>query len=959
MAEPTTPIKKLDSALEAYLAKFEFDAGDILAKNGVTGLKRLKQLAEGAHRDIRKEIEAKLDRFQLVIWKTDVLSLENIRNPNAPTTAKPDGPDAEAKRKKLSEAIAEAENLKRAAGEANAKNDAALKDQVANGFNELGARLKRDGIGQLPSVTAAGSDLAAALVSTVSLLEKFDQSLVASINRGRLSVDAMIEDLELFKGYQIRDPFQHERVVMATAGNAIRLATGVNTERLLKQGGKDETVTHSYKSQKASVSVLNQIGKWGSSWSTVNTFSASGFVGSGIGSGSVSVNAGGSREEEAQGLSEQSGVEAHALIVKRSYVRKKTLVFDTDDLRLSGAAEEAIREKILKETDDSKRRELIKEFFIDYGSHVFTRYTLGGVYVQEAAASSKDEKLKQELSNNVATAANWAVEASASYAGIGGSGRSSSAVKSSQHAESGKYSSTNVEVAGQTVDVSFSSLGGQSGLPMDMWRASLEYNPQWAVIEAKPEHTFPVWELIKRLEGISVDSVRKLVEQFRKVWQEDIYTVRLRLKRFESPPTAASAACQQSVKLDRGYKVISGGAAVIGGTDGETGHFIYESYPVKNQDGTWSWYASSHEVGGRSDGPNHYKARLVVAAIGVFDPEDNLDVHIESKPIRDKKRNQDVTVPMPSDYVLTGGGVKQTNSETAGTEKWATTAFLAASHPVISEGAPSWFVRTESHQFVDRHEIEAYAIGIRAKDGRKPGAQIESLLTDAKFDPARSAHSKHGIVIGGGAAALDRSQALYASWPSSLSEWEAKAAKKAWATGASSDSADRKREIAWPKIVALKFGESFLQCVNRYSLDDKFYQLEPGPTICNQLCLLEVAEPEHGDGIVFKGWNKKYLGDVSRSVDRETKNRMEFYKDVYDQFCILKTHSLGGNEVALETHNKTFVGITTEEKDIYKFQLGKTNIDDVYAKLKITDQAAPQTLRVWAIGSTGAEQLQG
>jgi hypothetical protein len=948
-----TPPRTLQKALADYLAKKDFESPEVLAKHGVTSLTSLKRVADGKAEEIRAKIEADLDKLQLGIWTDDVLALGNIRAA-LPAAAKPataTDPEAEAKREKLRKAMADADALRLRAGEANSKSDQAMKAQVAKEFNELSARLKTDGLGQLPDVAKAGSDLTAALGTAISLLEKVDQSLVESIDKGKLSAVDLIDGLELFKGFLI----QHGSVQIAPAGNVVKLAPSVDTERLLRAPGSQTIETHSYKSRKAVASARDLVEQLGASWSTVTTLTASGFVGSGVASGSVSVAAAGSREERTESRGEQSNMTATERLVRRAYVPQKTMVFETNGLRLSDAAAKAVREILAR--PEAEHRALITRFLTGYGSHIFTRYALGGVYVHEAEASSSEDKQKKELSNNLATAMSLAVEASASYVGIGGAATATSATTTGSHAARGQYESARLVVNNQNVDVSIRVKGGKSGLPMELWRASLEYNPQWQVIDARPEHAHPVWELILQSDDIPRDAATiKLVQQFKKVWHEDIYAVRLRLKRFESQSDKDAAACKHVLKLEQGYKIVSGGAAVIGGTDDqEAGHFLYESYPVKNTDGTWSWYASSREVGGRKDGPAQYKARLAVAAIAVFDPNNEWDVKIFDETTGEEKRDQDKSVAIPDLYILTGGGVSQTYSEAAAVvPNGATTAFLTASFPSISGASKRWTVHTKSHQFVDRHKITAYAIGIRAANERVLAAHTESKLSLAQFKPAGSAQSSqpNATLIGGGAAAMDGAQALYASWPASLWQWEAKAAKKAWATGPAADTVKPNREIAWPPTVALKFGAHFLKCVNRSRSD--FYQLETGPTICDETCVLHVTGQNNRDGkaeVVFKGWNRKYLS----RIHRDNHHNMEFFKDSVDQYCKMLTHSLGGNEITLQGDNQDFASIVYEN-DIHQLRFGKAKAD-VFSTLRIHDLSAPQQVQTWAIGTSDGEAL--
>ena len=88
----------------------------------------------------------------------------------------------------------------------------------------------------------------------------------------------------------------------------------------------------------------------------------------------------------------------------------------------------------------------------------------------------------------------WAVSASASYAGLGGAiSGSSGTTQDTKHVQ-GDVKAMNTKVDDLNVLITTSVFGGTDGVSLDLWLASVQYPPQWRVIQRDAPH--PIWKLI-------------------------------------------------------------------------------------------------------------------------------------------------------------------------------------------------------------------------------------------------------------------------------------------------------------------------------------------------------------------------------------------------------------------------------------------------------------------------------
>jgi hypothetical protein len=231
-----------------------------------------------------------------------------------------------------------------------------------------------------------------------------------------------------------------------------------------------------------------------SSLATVNKVSGAAFMGTGIGAMSVSFSYAQSKQEEADRFNSLSETSVTQIQTHYHWEPMRQIVFSTFEFELSSEALAELRAIIL--ADKADRRPRVKEFMQGFGSHVFGRVTLGGWYKHTAKSTATTEEQVANVQNSVATAMNWAVSASASYAGLGGAVSASSSTNQEVKNARVDAKALRCEVDGLDVRITTGVFGGTDGLPQDLWLASVQYPPQWRVIQR--DAPYPIWKLIGR-----------------------------------------------------------------------------------------------------------------------------------------------------------------------------------------------------------------------------------------------------------------------------------------------------------------------------------------------------------------------------------------------------------------------------------------------------------------------------
>lgn len=314
---------------------------------------------------------------------------------------------------------------------------------------------------------------------------------------------------------------------------------------------------------------------------------------------------------------------------------------------------------------------MIIDFYENFGTHLSLATTLGGLYRLCAKAESSTVEQRSQLESTVASATEWATAVTASYLGTWAATGKVGA-EHTEHTDSSNINKLFYADNKLNVTIETSVKGGEPGLPVDMWRQTLQYNSTWAVINR--DELYPVWQLI------TDDNVARA---FEKVWVQEIFAKSLAglpevVKDYISKNTKTVAELKRclddlaprvelrvfrdglpipkigdtgyhgalEVKVQDGYKLIGGGARVYP-DDNQKGNFLTASYP-RDKD-TWEGRCKDHGAGNACGGS------LEVWAVGLYDPNDEWDVKIfsqESHP----ERHASATARVDKEYVLTGGG---------------------------------------------------------------------------------------------------------------------------------------------------------------------------------------------------------------------------------------------------------------------------------------------------------------
>lgn len=169
-------------------------------------------------------------------------------------------------------------------------------------------------------------------------------------------------------------------------------------------------------------------------------------------------------------------------------------------------------------------------------------------------------------------------------------------------------------------------------------------------------------------------------------------------------PLVADHYNQVSVTVDKGYRIISGGAWL----DENGPDFLTASFPAADGNGINAWQASSHDSAFGSPGGS----QLVGYAIGVYDPEGLLSVYCASADGANPTIGADTAFKLldPS-YVLTGGG-----GETSSDQQFP--RFLTGSYPKNTGGSTydSWVADGHDNTSSSAATLKAWAVGIKLKD---------------------------------------------------------------------------------------------------------------------------------------------------------------------------------------------------------------------------------------------------
>lgn len=194
-----------------------------------------------------------------------------------------------------------------------------------------------------------------------------------------------------------------------------------------------------------------------------------------------------------------------------------------------------------------------------------------------------------------------------------------------------------------------------------------------------------------------------------------IFSEQKRTEGFQQNVLSAS-----TTKMDKAFKIIGGGASI----SKNASSFLVSSYPeIDSRGKIQAWSVASHDIDIEAS-PSDF---LSAYAIAVYDPEDYLDIIVETANGTNKKIGEDeATVSLPAGYELTCGGCQSKADN-------STNKYIHSSYP---SSANSWkcMVRDYRHGATDS-ELTAYVIGVKSK--------LSELLIDSTFVEGPTSSGQH------------------------------------------------------------------------------------------------------------------------------------------------------------------------------------------------------------------------
>lgn len=324
------------------------------------------------------------------------------------------------------------------------------------------------------------------------------------------------------------------------------------------------------------------------------------------------------------------------------------------------------------------------EILLKYGTHVSTGVIAGGVLELWTSGEKSQFSSLKEFSASVSAKYKKLVQGSAELT-----------FSESELAERSE-SREGLIVRGGYLRV------GRAG--EDRWANSTETNAE--TIKFLPGGAVPIWDLIE--DADQKESVRQSFELF-------FGGSSLILKRFSSidiNSTNRQAHPEAQVYVEKGWKVISGGADVRYYGDGQ---LLTKSYPIITRDGPIGWKVAS------KDHLESDPGRIQAFAIAAWDPFNALDIvmNISRSSILS---NPTATAPIPSGYAVVGGGADVHYIEPG--------SMLVRSYPSTVQ---SWNAMSKSHLQHSLSHLDTYAIGGRYREG----PIFITRIRIARFGPAR------------------------------------------------------------------------------------------------------------------------------------------------------------------------------------------------------------------------------
>jgi hypothetical protein len=761
---------EVNEDLQVFLrekAKLPVGSEAVLAKFGVTTLQQLKAVKEDP--DQAEKLAKRFHDSGILKGKEsfEKITVEDI-DEEVGTVTSPAAKEAKKKEGELRKAIDDVKKLRKKVEDAAKENMAATVASVAKEYDAVLSRVKDtcDVDFEAAGTTAQQSqaDLKSLLDETIQNAETATNAL-KYVDKTQMPLTKLMRRVEMLCGALITPA----GITMKRSAELVQMPA--LPEQLAKAGETQESTSIRYKGAEIKSFAFSYASQAGSSVSTSTDAAAAGFVGTGMAAVSAAASYADARKASRDQETFNSAATATYGEIRYVYVPKQTVQFKEKEIRLSSDARQELM-SIASTPAGAGRAKQIRRFYERFGSHFFTRYSLGGRYEFNATGQNTSASGKEKLETAVSNGTDWAVSSSASYLGLGGAVKAAAAVVGSTTSAQAQADQLRFSTDNTGVSVSIKVAGGAGLTPRDVWSQSLAFNSTWAVI-CRAEPT-AIWDIVERIAQTPPLPL-SLAPALEEVWVREVFREAVRdtnpslfarignnpaIKTCEeldrmvrelqaAEPPIQIVIVQQTSTPDghpkivaqsttKGLKLIGGGASVDYG-DGY-GNMLTGSYPAGE-----GWAASSKEHLLSSP------AKVTAYAVYLVDPDNIWDVkRVEVKTDRRTSKPQAMAV-LPAGYSLTGGGALIHGYGSHG-------VMLTQCGPAMIDGVwTGWTAEGKDHMKEDAAYATAWAIGIRSRN-MLPGAipkptQLIAQMGSGRIRASASAAAGDSqVVIGGGAA---------------------------------------------------------------------------------------------------------------------------------------------------------------------------------------------------------------
>lgn len=540
--------------LEGYLQHVGLKQfAQVFQNNGVTSLKLLKMLGTPVGKDVREKIKKEISqgdgstpvkrpKSPLGANQVDIISADDVQawmeaqDKSTPKIVSKD-PEAQAKAEKLTAAIKEVQELREKIEKTAGEDRKAIADSVNKDLNAAVARFREERLGEFPSVKLDIDNLSLMLKDTEAALQRTSKMTLEAVSKVELSAEDLIYANQMLRGRYV----DANGAIEAPGGVLLALPKRCSNAELFGPGQEMCDIAFSYRSEAAMMKGQRALEIHGSSLATATEAHGAAFMGTGVGAMSCAVRYAQAYEERTDTFEGNSGTCVTEIQTRYHWSPLRQIVFSTNQFELSSLAMAELRRILnIPEDMEASRRAAVKEFMRAFGSHAFGRITLGGWYKYTAKSTARTKENRSTLEKVVASGMNWAVAMSASYVGLGGAGKVATSVTGTKAETSVNGRELHYKEGEYEVSITTTVLGGVDGLPREEWLGSLQYAPQWRVIQR--EAPCPVWKIIERTSDAKLgvtdvgpitedkdkdkDSCVKtsvLAKLFEEVWVQDIF----------------------------------------------------------------------------------------------------------------------------------------------------------------------------------------------------------------------------------------------------------------------------------------------------------------------------------------------------------------------------------------------------------------------------------------------------